>query len=121
MGSIVSLHSTAVFKCVCFTVIVSLTSSSPGPSDIGLCSFIAATNVNVAVNRYYSNIDISEWSCNTEGETNSPPCGTSGFNGWSGISCSCVYYGDNSNCDYEITVLSLPYFGLTGKYNVNMI
>ena len=46
------------------------------PQDTGLCSFIAATNIQTTQNR-------SMWSCTTAGATATDPCSTS----WYGLGC----------------------------------
>lgn len=73
---------------------------TPSHQDIALCSFIAATNIQIIK---------SEWSCNNLGFTNTNPC----LPFWSGISC---------NINNSIININLQSFNLVGKlYIINFM
>ena len=57
--------------------------SNPTAQDIGLCGFIAATNVG-------SKSGYSQWSCTTGGTASSSPCLTPV---WPGVSCNGTVVG----------------------------
>ena len=66
----------------------------PSSQDQGICSFIAATNIE----SFYT-----DWSCNTDGLTATDPCGATI---WNNIACSQGY----------VSLISVKSVGVSGKY-----
>jgi len=115
MGNLASSLSvvTLTKHVILCDVLFSLATAQTDANNIGFCGFVAATNINVAIRRYFKNVDSSEWSCNSNGGTNSNPCydaddnySGGGGGGWYGVSC------EGSNV---VTYLDLELLGITGK------
>lgn len=75
----------------------SSTSGTPTATDIGLCAFIAATNI-AFISGY------SAWQCTSAGTVSSQPC-TASSSVWSGVTCQGVI----------VTGLSITSLSMTGE------
>lgn len=66
--------------------------------DIGLCGFIAATNISSATG-------YNEWTCDSAGYTSSDPCGSPI---WTGLTC---------NSAGSVTAMRVSGLEITGKFS----
>jgi hypothetical protein len=76
------------------TLVTSVYDCPPTTQDIGMCGFIAATNVA-------SKSGYDEWACDTTGFTSSDPC----VGPWTGVTCT----------SSAVTNMTLYNEGLTGS------
>jgi hypothetical protein len=117
-------NSNSLISCYadCLSTVTTLVTSGydcPTTQDIGMCGFVAATNI-ASISGY------DEWACDTTGHTTTDPC----TGPWTGITCtgSAVTYmsvnnkGLTGSIPVEVgqlsalTYMSLEYNSITGKH-----